>query len=94
MPLGDSISDGFVGIAVGNTQQANGGYRVELFRQAIADGHDITFVGTRPANGPNDVDGQPFPRAHEGISTQATASWPTTQPFPPWCRSAWTRANT
>ena len=75
MPLGDSITDGLVGVGQNNTQAANGGYRVELFRQATADGHDITFVGTSPAtafgggpNGPNDVDGQPFPRAHEGIS--------------------------
>ena len=75
MPLGDSITDGLVGIAPGNTQGANGGYRVELFRLALANGHDITFVGTSPTtgfgggpNGPNEVDGQPFPRDHEGIS--------------------------
>jgi lysophospholipase L1-like esterase len=75
MPLGDSITDGLVGVAPGNTQGSNGGYRVELFRQAIADGHAITFVGTSPTtgfgggpNGPTEVDGQPFPRDHEGIS--------------------------
>jgi lysophospholipase L1-like esterase len=75
MPLGDSITDGLVGIAPGNTQGSNGGYRVELFRQAIADGHAVTFVGTSPTtgfgggpNGPAEVDGQPFPRDHEGIS--------------------------
>jgi hypothetical protein len=66
MPLGDSITDGIdptIGYA------SNGGYRLELFRQAVAAGHDITFVGTRPPNGPNgDVEGQPFPRSHEGIS--------------------------
>lgn len=75
MPLGDSITDGLVGIAPGNTQGANGGYRVELFRLALADNHDITFVGTSPTtgfgggpNGPDQIDGQPFPREHEGIS--------------------------
>jgi len=75
MPLGDSITDGLVGVGPGNTQGSNGGYRVELFRQAIADGHAITFVGTSPTtgfgggpNGPTEVDGQPFPRDHEGIS--------------------------
>ncbi|MEY2930255.1 MAG: hypothetical protein RL033_1004 [Pseudomonadota bacterium] len=63
MPLGDSITDG-----VGSQAGGGGGYRVELFRQAVADGHDITFVGTRPANGPNMVAGQTFPRNHEGLS--------------------------
>lgn len=67
MPLGDSITDGLVGNAPGNTQQSVGGYRVELFRLAVADGHAITFVG-RNQNGPNDVDGQAFPRSHEGYS--------------------------
>ena len=68
MPLGDSITDGLVGVGPGNTQAANGGYRVELFRLANTDGHEVTFVGTRGPNGPNQVDGQPFPRDHEGIS--------------------------
>jgi lysophospholipase L1-like esterase len=63
MPLGDSITDG-----IGSQAGGGGGYRVELFRQAVADGHDITFVGTRPANGPNMVGGQAFPRNHEGLS--------------------------
>jgi lysophospholipase L1-like esterase len=63
MPLGDSITDG-----VGSQAGGGGGYRVELFRQAVADGHEITFVGTRPANGPNMVAGQTFPRNHEGLS--------------------------
>jgi lysophospholipase L1-like esterase len=63
MPLGDSITDG-----VGSSNP-DGGYRVELFRQAVLDGHNITFVGTRPPNGPNgNIEGQPFPRNHEGIS--------------------------
>lgn len=59
MPFGDSITEGFPAF--------NGGYRVELFRQALLDGHSITFVGAR-ANGPGSVDGQPFPTGHEGYS--------------------------
>jgi hypothetical protein len=58
LPLGDSITDG-----IGYT----GGYRVELFSLALADGHDVTFVGGS-MNGPQMVDGQPFPRSHEGHS--------------------------
>lgn len=66
MPLGDSITDG-IDMVIGYA--SNGGYRLELFRQAVVAGHDITFVGTRPPNGPTgDVEGQPFPRNHEGIS--------------------------
>jgi lysophospholipase L1-like esterase len=71
MPLGDSITDG-----IDSTQgyASNAGYRLELFRQAITAGHDITFVGTRPPNGPTgDVAGQPFPRNHEGISGNTIA---------------------
>lgn len=59
LPLGDSITVGL---------QYDGGYRVELFRLAHAAGHDITFTGTQPANGPSMVDGVTFPRNHEGIS--------------------------
>jgi hypothetical protein len=58
MPLGDSITDG-IGFS--------GGYRVELFSKARADGKSITFVG-RFMNGPNMVDGVTFPRSHEGTS--------------------------
>jgi hypothetical protein len=58
LPLGDSITDG-IGYS--------GGYRVELFSLALADGHDITFVGGS-MNGPQMVDGEPFPRSHEGHS--------------------------
>jgi hypothetical protein len=66
MPLGDSITDG-IDMTIGYA--SNGGYRLELFRQAATAGHAITFVGTQPPNGPNgDVAGQPFPRNHEGIS--------------------------
>ena len=66
MPLGDSITFG-----IGSS---GGGYRVELFRQALAAQHEITFVGVVAAggqntpNGPNMVNGQPFPRNHEGFS--------------------------
>jgi lysophospholipase L1-like esterase len=59
LPLGDSIT---VGLGF------DGGYRVELFHLALSDGHDITFTGTQPPNGPATVDGVTFPRNHEGIS--------------------------
>jgi len=60
LPLGDSITDG-VGMNGG------GGYRVELFSLATADGHDIDYVGSLQ-NGPQMVDGMAFPRRHEGHS--------------------------
>jgi lysophospholipase L1-like esterase len=66
MPLGDSITFG-----VGSS---GGGYRVDLFRRALADQRDITFVGvvapggSNTPNGPNMVNGQAFPRNHEGFS--------------------------
>lgn len=59
LPLGDSITFGL---------GFDGGYRVELFRLALKDGHEITFTGTQQPNGPSMVDGKPFPRNHEGIS--------------------------
>jgi len=62
MPLGDSITDGF---------GTPGGYRIELFRQALTAGQHLTFVG-RNVNGPATVmDGAtttPFPQRHEGYS--------------------------
>ncbi len=57
MPFGDSITEGCCIFT--------GGYRVDLFRQARADGHEITFVGS-VSNGPAMVDGVPFPQDHEG----------------------------
>ncbi|WP_437722824.1 GDSL-type esterase/lipase family protein [Sorangium sp. So ce861] len=60
LPLGDSITDG-VGVSGG------GGYRIELFRKALAAGQSITFTGSL-TNGPSMVDGVPFPRKHEGHS--------------------------
>jgi hypothetical protein len=59
LPLGDSITFGL---------GFDGGYRVELFRLARQDGHEITFTGTQQPNGPSMVDGATFPRNHEGIS--------------------------
>ncbi|MEO8215380.1 MAG: SGNH/GDSL hydrolase family protein, partial [Myxococcales bacterium] len=64
LPFGDSITMG-VG---SNGSNSNGGYRVELFHRAHADGKSITFVGTATANGPTMVDGVTFPRQHEGHS--------------------------
>lgn len=61
LPLGDSIT---VGLGY------DGGYRVELFRLAHSEGHDITFTGTQSPNGPMNVDGASFPRQHAGISGQ------------------------
>jgi lysophospholipase L1-like esterase len=60
MPFGDSITDGYNG----NTP---GGYRVELFRLANQAEKNITFVGSG-YNGPDIVDGVPFPHNHEGHS--------------------------
>jgi lysophospholipase L1-like esterase len=60
LPFGDSITDG-VGMTGG------GGYRVELFRKALAADQSITFVGAQ-MNGPQMVENVPFPRRHEGHS--------------------------
>lgn len=60
MPLGDSITQGY-----GSTDGA--GYRRELFHLLTQNGHDVVFVGGgMPAAGPAEVDGVPFPVAHEG----------------------------
>jgi lysophospholipase L1-like esterase len=60
MPLGDSITDGY-------TNSIGGGYRPQLFHLALAASKTITFVGSA-SNGPDTVDGVPFPKAHEGHS--------------------------
>lgn len=60
MPFGDSITDGY-------NPDTPGGYRVELFRRAHSAGKNITFVGSG-WNGPDTVDGAPFPHNHEGHS--------------------------
>jgi len=61
MPLGDSITEGFPTFV--------GGYRVELFTEAVLANKSITFVGRRP-NGPDGgiVQGKPFPPGSEGYS--------------------------
>ncbi len=56
MPFGDSITEGY---------PVYGGYRMELFRLARNDDHEITFVGSAK-NGPTTVDNVPFPQNHEG----------------------------
>ncbi len=59
LPLGDSITEGY-----GSTSPG-GGYRVELFRQAVNAGKNIAFVGSL-TNGPTTVANRNFPRQHEG----------------------------
>ena len=58
MPVGDSITEGCCTAPMG-------GYRIELFHQALANDKNVTFVGTL-TNGPSTVDGQTFPQHHEG----------------------------
>lgn len=57
LPLGDSITWG--------EPTSNGGYRVELFTDAVNDQKNITFVGSL-SDGPATVDNVPFPQSHEG----------------------------
>ena len=57
LPLGDSLTQG--------AGSSGGGYRVELFRQAVTHGKSFTTVGSA-ANGPAEIDGVPFPKRHEG----------------------------
>lgn len=63
MPLGDSITDGM--------GSSGGGYRLPLFKLALTDSKNITFVG-RNINGPASFsfNGQTkqFPQGHEGYS--------------------------
>ncbi|HEY8924064.1 MAG TPA: SGNH/GDSL hydrolase family protein, partial [Polyangia bacterium] len=74
MPLGDSITDG-----VGSSG-SGGGYRVQLFHDAVQAHKALTFVGSATdPNGPPTVDGKTFPRNHEGhpgytIDDSATTS--------------------
>jgi lysophospholipase L1-like esterase len=58
LPLGDSITFG-IGY--------EGSYRVKLFSLALGAKQNITFTGSQK-NGPTTVDGQSFPRNHEGTS--------------------------
>ena len=74
MPLGDSITDG-----VGSSSPG-GGYRLQLFHDAVQAHKALTFVGSATdPNGPTTLDGKPFPRNHEGhpgytIDDSATTS--------------------
>ena len=58
LPLGDSITEGCCTAPLG-------GYRIELFRQAVTDGKNVTFVGSL-LNGPTTVASRTFPMRHEG----------------------------
>jgi lysophospholipase L1-like esterase len=58
LPLGDSITEGCCTAPMG-------GYRIELFRQAVTDNKNITFVGSL-TNGPTTVANKTFPQKHEG----------------------------
>jgi lysophospholipase L1-like esterase len=61
LPLGDSITEGY--LPTGGL----GGYRVELFSQAVLAGKNITFVGSLTStNAPNTVQNRTFPKKHEG----------------------------
>lgn len=59
LPLGDSITE--------DVTSPGGAWRIEFFSRALADGKNITFVGSR-SNGPATVDGETFPKSHEGTS--------------------------
>jgi len=59
MPLGDSITDGVGSSAPG------GGYRLQLFHDAVQAHKALTFVGSATdPNGPAMLDGKAFPRDH------------------------------
>jgi len=58
LPLGDSITEGCC-------TAPEGGYRIELFRQAATNGKNVTFVGSL-LNGPTTVANRTFPMRHEG----------------------------
>ena len=58
LPLGDSITEGCCTAPFG-------GYRIELFRQAVVNGKNLNFVGTL-VNGPSSVASRTFPMHHEG----------------------------
>ena len=58
LPLGDSITEGCC-------TAPEGGYRIELFRQAVTNGKNVTFVGSL-MNGPTTVASRTFPMRHEG----------------------------
>jgi lysophospholipase L1-like esterase len=71
LPLGDSLTQG--------AGSSGGGYRRELFRQVVAKGQSVTFVGSA-ASGPAMLPGVPvaFPRNHEGhggFTIQNISAW-------------------
>ena len=57
MPFGDSITQGY---------NVAGGYRAPLFHLALAANRNITFVGSADDYSVPTVDGQEFPKNHEG----------------------------
>jgi lysophospholipase L1-like esterase len=66
LPLGDSIT---FGLCNGGSTGCPGGYRVELFNDAVTDHKKITFVGDPTlANGPATVGGVAFPPNNVGHS--------------------------
>jgi hypothetical protein len=75
LPLGDSITYGLITVVADqassdpsiNGKDSHGGYRVELFSDAVAAGKNLTFVGSQ-MNGPTTVASLPFPKSHEGWS--------------------------
>jgi hypothetical protein len=58
LPFGDSIT-------YGDKSSDKAGYRSRLFKLIVAGEQKVTFIGSR-ADGPTQVSGQTFPRAHEG----------------------------
>jgi lysophospholipase L1-like esterase len=72
MPLGDSITYGFgstVSSSVKASAATGGGYRVELFTEAVAANQSITFVGSQMTGPvPDTVSGKTFPEGNEGHS--------------------------
>ena len=66
LPLGDSITLGF---SDDGMQDKIGGYRGQLFHDALADHKKITFVGPC-SNGPATIDGTSFPAKHAGFFAQ------------------------
>ena len=73
LPLGDSITEGCC-------TAPEGGYRIQLFTQAVNNKQNITFVGgtlgigNAAPNGPTTVAGQPFPKGNEGNGGYTIAS--------------------
>jgi hypothetical protein len=66
LPLGDSIT---FGLCNGGSTGCPGGYRVQLFTDAVTDSKKITFVGDPSlANGPAMVSGMAFPPNNVGHS--------------------------